>query len=78
MRNKALLIYPEFPEDILELRKDPPSSSIAKVLLPPLAMVTVAALLPQQLGVQHADSQRQRRFTEAEVELGGAGESFQG
>ena len=61
---RALLIYPEFPktfwsyEKILELVN-------RKVLLPPLGMVTVAALLPQHWEFKLAD-RNVREVTEAE------------
>jgi radical SAM superfamily enzyme YgiQ (UPF0313 family) len=61
---RALLIYPEFPktfwsyEKILELVN-------RKVLLPPLGMVTVAALLPQHWEFKLAD-RNVREVTESE------------
>jgi radical SAM superfamily enzyme YgiQ (UPF0313 family) len=61
---RALLVYPEFPktfwsyEKILELVN-------RKVLLPPLGMVTVAALLPQQWDFKLVD-RNVREVTEAE------------
>jgi len=61
---RTLLIYPEFPktfwsyEKILELVN-------RKVLLPPLGMVTVAALLPQHWEFKLAD-RNVREVTEAE------------
>ena len=60
---RTLLIYPEFPktfwsyEKILELVN-------RKVLLPPLGMVTVAALLPQQWPMKLVD-RNVREVTEA-------------
>ena len=56
---RTLFIYPEFPktfwsyEKILELVN-------RKVLLPPLGMVTVAALLPPALGDEAGGPQRAR------------------
>ena len=61
---RTLFIYPEFPktfwsyEKILELVN-------RKVLLPPLGMVTVAALLPQQWEMKLVD-RNVREVTEAE------------
>lgn len=43
---KALLIYPKFPQSFWSFEKTLELSG-AKVLLPPLGLVTVAALLPQ-------------------------------
>ena len=56
---RTLFVYPEFPktfwsyEKILELVN-------RKVLLPPLGLVTVAALLPQELSLIHISSPRDR------------------